>query len=83
MSQHPNFKVALDELHAIGLLHNDVRLPNICFNEQFEPALVDIDRCWNVILIFLLVFMAVHIARTGKKTDYVRPAWMVGSVGFG
>ena len=28
--------VALKELHGIGLAHLDVRLPNICFNEEFQ-----------------------------------------------
>ena len=37
-------KSAIDELHAIGVSHNDIRLPNFCFNENFEVILIDLDR---------------------------------------
>ena len=36
---------ALEALHECGLAHNDVRLPNVCFNERFQPVLIDLDRC--------------------------------------
>ena len=36
---------ALIELHECGLAHNDVRLPNVCFNDKYEPVLIDLDRC--------------------------------------
>ena len=39
------FKAALDELHLFGFLHNDVRLPNFCFDSSFNAILVDLDRC--------------------------------------
>lgn len=39
---------ALNELHSMGLSYNDVRLPNICFNEQYEAVLIDLDRCYNI-----------------------------------
>ena len=37
-------KAALDELHGHGFTHNDVRLPNICFNDQLDAVLIDLDR---------------------------------------
>ena len=37
-------KAALDELHEQGFMHCDVRLPNICFNEQLDAVLIDVDR---------------------------------------
>ena len=36
-------KQALDELHRASLSHNDLRLPNICFNEDYEAVLIDLD----------------------------------------
>ena len=27
-----------------GIIHNDVRVPNICFDEQYEPILIDFDN---------------------------------------
>ena len=35
---------ALDELHNLGYVHCDVRLPNICFNLLGEVRLIDLDR---------------------------------------
>ena len=36
---------ALEEVHSkLGLAHMDVRLPNICFNNLYEPVLIDLDR---------------------------------------
>ena len=37
-------KAALDELHGHGFTHNDVRLPNICFSDQLDAVLIDLDR---------------------------------------
>ena len=37
-------KAALDELHEQGFMHCAVRLPNICFNEQLDAVLIDVDR---------------------------------------
>ena len=35
---------AIQQLHGLGYTHGDIRLPNICFNEQFEAVLIDFDR---------------------------------------
>lgn len=37
-------KEALDELHLLGFSHNDIRLPNVCFDESYRAILIDIDR---------------------------------------
>ena len=29
--------------HGHGYMHNDLRLPNICFDENFNPVLIDLD----------------------------------------
>lgn len=34
-------KVALDELHSIDIAHN---VQNICFDENYQVKLIDIDR---------------------------------------
>ena len=41
-------KSALDELHGIGLSHNDIRSPNFCFNVDFQVILIDLDRVWSI-----------------------------------
>lgn len=37
-------KDALSGLHEFGIIHNDVRLPNICFDDDFNAVLIDLDR---------------------------------------
>lgn len=34
----------IEQLHGLGYAHCDIRLPNICFNEQFNAVLIDLDR---------------------------------------
>ena len=36
---------ALKQLHSFGYVHGDVRLPNVCFNENFDAVLIDLERC--------------------------------------
>lgn len=36
--------IALNEFHANGWTHQDVRLPNICFSSSFQPVFIDVDR---------------------------------------
>ena len=35
---------AIKQLHRFGYLHNDIRLPNMCFNETFQVVLIDFNR---------------------------------------
>ena len=35
--------VALQEFHKLKLAHYDIRLPNFCFNENFEVVIIDVD----------------------------------------
>ena len=36
---------ALEELHNFGYGHGDVRLPNVCFNSEYDAVLIDMERC--------------------------------------
>ena len=40
-----SIKEALDELHSCSLRHNDLRLPNVCFNSEYKAILIDLDAC--------------------------------------
>ncbi len=33
----------LNELHNMGMSHNDIRLDNVCFDSDFNPILIDFD----------------------------------------
>ena len=35
---------AVQELHESSLAHNDIRLANICFDENRQAVLIDLDR---------------------------------------
>ena len=42
---------AVEELHDMGFVHLDLRVPNICFeriNGQWEAVLIDLDRCCSI-----------------------------------
>ncbi len=40
--------IALDEMHKFGFAHNDVQLPNICFDASFRVILIDLDRATSL-----------------------------------
>ena len=75
---------ALDELHSVGLAHNDVRIENFCFSSTFEMILIDLDRCTRVN--FKSVFThgsCMYISPTnfdGKQRDFMQLGWMVAWV---
>ena len=35
---------AIHELLALGIAHLDIRLPNICYDDERNPILIDLDR---------------------------------------
>ena len=79
---------ALEEVHSkLGLAHMDVRLPNICFNNLYEPVLIDLDRsiettCDNIPQ-FGKSCMYPHSRREIKRPeqyDWVQLGWVVASV---
>ena len=41
---------AISELHNLGFSHNDIRLPNVCFNDSYEPVLIDIEGVGQLII---------------------------------
>ena len=85
-------KSALDELHLIGLMHNDVRLPNFCFNASFEVILIDLDRVWPIEQEHPMfygeenkgrscMYLVDSSNRTGIQTDdFIQLGWLVAWV---
>lgn len=83
-------KKALDALHSIGLSHNDIRLPNICFNDEFKPVFVDFDMCESVTELHPLfgdppscmyeLPNDESINFNGIKTDYLQVGWLVAYI---
>lgn len=81
---------ALQELHGMGFSHNDLRLPNVCFNDQYEAVLIDLDRCYTISkphpyfsgavqsCMYRKPLLAnVRMDIIGKYTDYVQLGWLV------
>ena len=84
-------KIALDELHDMGISHNDVRLENMLFNANYVPTLIDLDRAQPVDVLFsyfnkhescMYSFPADVSERfeTGIQTDYYQLGWLVAAV---
>ena len=81
---------AIEELHGYNLSHNDIRLPNICFNEDYEAVLIDIDSTCGIDRLHDYFINGVRSCMynvkelqietrnvTGKQTDYMQLGWMV------
>ena len=83
-----SIKAALDELHALGFAHNDIRLPNICFDGEYQAILIDIDWITPRINTFHMfdtdstscMYRRVHFMTDGRNTDYMQLGWMVAWV---
>ena len=87
-------EVALNQLHSFGFSHNDVRLPNVCFDNDYNAVLIDIDSCEDVrecppTLSTALTGESCMYTRpktisaeefTGEKMDYMQLGWLVVQV---
>ena len=73
---------ALDYLHQdYNLAHMDVRLENICFNENFKPVLIDLDRAVPAALKTLRFAYCescmYDAVLTGEQHDWLQLGWLV------
>ena len=89
-----SIKVALDELHELKLSHNDVRLPNICFNQQFEAVLIDLDRCYCIDYFDRMLNLHPYVGSgqygcmyemlatytTGEEQDFLQLGWLIARI---
>ena len=39
---------AIQDLHALGWTHQDIKLDNICYNADYQPVLIDLDRVVDI-----------------------------------
>ncbi len=80
---------ALFELHNVAkMCHNDLRLDNVCFSHQFQPILIDLDRCTRLGKEPYSLFDSsgkscmysidkLPQVQPGEKTDYFQLGWVV------
>ena len=75
-------KAALDELHGHGFTHNDVRLPNICFNDQLDAVLIDLDRACEgkTSLVTIIDSDQPRGAGPGFCLDFMQLGWLLAWV---
>lgn len=79
---------ALNQLHRAGLSHNDVRLDNICFDANFRPVLIDLDRCHSIEEVHpnytssmeSCMYSLIHPLKNGYQTDFFQLGWLVAWV---
>ena len=87
-------EVALNELHSYGFSHNDVRLPNVCLDNDYNAVLINVDSCEDIrecppTLSTALTGESCMYTRpttiraeefTGEKMDYMQLGWLVVQV---
>lgn len=78
---------AIEQLHALGIAHMDIRLENICFgiiDGKFAPVLIDLDRCQSAndegeVLPTSCMYILPESAhsKTMASYDWLQLGWMV------
>ncbi len=78
-----NLHATIEAYHALGWGHQDIRLENVCFNEEFKPVLIDLDRSCPVgdsPIVYEGSYMY-EVGMSVKQTDYrqlgLMAAWIV------
>ena len=82
-----SIKAALNQLHALGFAHNDIRLPNICFDTEYRAVLIDLDRVTRRNKPYGMfysndentscMYKRVPFMNDGRNTDYMQLGLMV------
>ena len=71
----------IGQLHdKYKLAHMDIRLDNICFNQQFKPILIDLDRSEGIGTIVGQSDYASCMSRkdmSPEKTDWMQLGWLI------
>jgi len=69
---------AIQEFHQNGFAHQDIRLENVCFNEQYEPVLIDLDRSRDITLRTILYGKScMYVTKmTPAQIDWMQLGWL-------
>ena len=75
----------LQQLHDIlKLVHLDIRLENICFNQSYQPVFIDMDRAMNVGAVKLPYTASrscMYVkGRNAGRMDWVQLGWLIAWV---
>ena len=70
---------ALDKYHKLGFSHQDIRLENVCFNGQYQPVLIDLDRSiHNTASAITYGNSCMYVAkRSPTQIDFIQLGWLV------
>ena len=75
---------AIQEFHQHGFAHQDIRLENVCFNEQYEPVLIDLDRSIEITGSPIFYGKSCMYMRAGEMTpdqiDWIQVGWLAAWV---
>ena len=74
-----NLHVAIEAYHSDSWAHVDIRLENVCFNSNFEPVLIDLDRSINTGFTFACeayTDSCMYAFMTGEQLDYLQLGWL-------
>jgi len=69
---------AIQEFHQNGFAHQDIRLENVCFNQQYEPVLIDLDRSRDITLRAILYGKScMYVTKmTPAQIDWMQLGWL-------
>ena len=73
---------AIQEFHQHGFAHQDIRLENVCFNEQYEPVLIDLDRSIKITG-FPIIYgkSCMYVSKiTPDQIDWIQVGWLAAWV---
>ena len=71
---------AILELHNHKIAHWDIRLPNICYNSNFDPVLIDLDRSVSSERVSMTLEVELQrFGRDSKMYDIVRKPGVPGT----
>ena len=75
-----NLHVAIEAHHSDDWAHADIRLENVCFNSNFQPVLIDLDRsiCLSASVGYGTYSKSCmyNPRMSGEQFDYLQLGWL-------
>ena len=74
-----NLHVAIEAYHSDSWAYVDIRLENVCFNLNFQPVLIDLDRSIDTGFTFACeayTDSCMYAFMTGEQLDYLQLGWL-------
>ena len=73
----PKLVQVIESFHQNGWAHQDIRLENICFDEDYMPVFIDLDRCRESSESRYIAKGCMYSMRGSAKTDWLQLGLLV------